>query len=302
MKSKLFVAVVSCIALFACEKDFDIDVASAPPQLIVEAYISNQNPLYSYVILSKSVDYFNPTFQGVPVKNALVTITAGQKQSNNTILWNPLSTVTLREASNPMLPPVLANGVYIDPLVFTNINNALTGTVGRFYRLDITTDNQTYTGITELKTPVALDSVNYGFPFIDDDSARTEKVRITSHYKDPDTLGNTYFYYWRNNENRNRFGWAGLFKSRAPGRDDNSNGDYIRLTHPQGITYKDTITYMLTTVDRNTHSFWDSYLSARNNNGPFATPVVLQNYMSGQNVIGCFMGLSVSEKTIIIKK
>jgi hypothetical protein len=37
------------------------------------------------------------------------------------------------------------------------------------------------------------------------------------------------------------------------------------------------------------------------NNGPFSTPVVLQNYISGENVIGCFMGLSVSEKTIVTR-
>ncbi len=294
---KIFVFIIA-VALLSCEKDFDIDVASTSPKLIVEAYISNQAPQYTYVILGKTVDYFNPVFQSIPVKNAKVSITEGSMVANN-IIWNNASKRDLVELGNPALPTLLANGLYVDPLLVTNPSQALVGKIGKYYRLDILADNNIYTGITNMPDTVKLDSVSYGLPFLNEDNQN--RFRITSHYKDPDTLGNTYFYYWRNNENRNRFGWAGLFKSRAPGRDDTNNGEYIRITHPQGIVVNDTITYMLTSVNRNTHNFWDSYLDARNNNGPFSTPVVLQNYISGNNVIGCFMGLSVSERTIITK-
>ena len=293
----IFVILI-CILLLGCEKDFDIEVGSTAPKLIVEAYISNQSPQYTYVILGKTVDYFNPVFQSIPVKNAQVSITEGSIVANN-IVWNSTTTRNLIELTNPALPRVFANGFYIDPLAITNPSQALVGKVGKYYKLDIVSDNNAYTGITNLPDTVKLDSVSYGFPFINEDN--NLQCRITSNYKDPDTLGNTYFYYWRNNENRNIFGWPGLFKSRAPGRDDIKNGEYIRITHPQGINYNDTITYMLTSVNRNTHNFWDSYNEARNNNGPFSTPVVLQNYISGKNVIGCFMGLSVSERTIITR-
>ncbi len=295
---KKILIIIASVFLLSCEKDFDIDVASTEPKLVVEAYISNQSPLYTYVVLSKSVDYFNPIFQSIPVKNAQVSITEGSA-SNNVITWNAASKRDLTELSNPLLPAALANGLYIDPLAITNPAQALLGKVGKYYRLDVLFENNAYTGITNMPDTVKLDSVTYGLPFVNEDNEN--KFRITNHYKDPDTLGNTFFYYWRNNENRNRFGWAGLFKSRAPGRDDSNNGEYIRITHPQGINYNDTITYMLTSVNRNTHNFWDSYIDARNNNGPFSTPVLLQNYISGNNVIGCFMGLSVSERTIITK-
>jgi Domain of unknown function (DUF4249) len=295
---KKILIIIASVFLLSCEKDFDIDVASTEPKLVVEAYISNQSPLYTYVVLSKSVDYFNPIFQSIPVKNAQVSIIEGSA-SNNVITWNVASKRDLTELSNPLLPAALANGLYIDPLAITNPAQALVGKVGKYYRLDVLYENNAYTGITNMPDTVKLDSVTYGLPFVNEDNEN--KFRITNHYKDPDTLGNTFFYYWRNNENRNRFGWAGLFKSRAPGRDDSNNGEYIRITHPQGINYNDTITYMLTSVNRNTHNFWDSYIDARNNNGPFSTPVVLQNYISGKNVIGCFMGLSVSEKTIITR-
>jgi hypothetical protein len=297
-KMKKILIITCSIFLLSCEKDFDIEVASTAPKLIVEAYISNQAPQYTYVILSKSVDYFNPIFQSIPVKNAQVSITEGSVVANN-IVWNAASKRVLAEVSNPALPTVFANGLYVDPLVITNPAQALVGKVGKYYRLDVLHENNAYTGITNMPDTVKLDSVTYGLPFVNADNEN--KFRITNHYKDPDSLGNTYFYYWRNNENRNRFGWAGLFKSRAPGRDDTNNGEYIKITHPQGINFNDTITYMLTSVNRNTHNFWESYLDARNNNGPFSTPVILQNYISGNNVIGCFMGLSVSERTIITR-
>jgi Domain of unknown function (DUF4249) len=295
---KIIVAIALCIFLLSCEKDFDIEVGTTAPKLVVEAYISNQAPQYTYVILGRTVDYFNPVFQSIPIKNAQVSITEGS-MVNNSINWNAASKRNLIELGNPALPSVFANGLYVDPLLISNPTQALVGKVGKYYRLDVFFENNAYTGITNLPDTVKLDSVTYGSPFVNSDSLN--QFRITSHYKDPDTLGNTFFYYWRNVENKNRFGWAGLFKSRAPGRDDTNNGQYIRITHPQGINYNDTITYMLTAVNRNTHNFWDSYLSARNNNGPFSTPVVLQNYISGENVVGCFMGLSVSERTIITK-
>jgi hypothetical protein len=297
---KILTAITLLTICLSCEKDIDLNLPTAPTQLIVEAYISNQGPEYNYVVLSNSVDYYNPTFQSIPARNAQVNITEGTLQPNNTIAWSPTST-TLTEINNPQAPTNLRNGFYADARILTNPNQALRGTIGKHYRLNIFYNNQNYIGYTNLLQPVLLDSVTYGNEYFDDtDSAY--RVRITAHYKDPDTLGNTQFYYWRNNERRNNIGWAGLIKSRAPGRDDTNNGEYIRLTHPGAIKYNDTITYMLTSVTRNTHSFWDSYITARDNGGPFATPVKMKNYIIGQNVIGCFMGLSVSEKTIITKK
>jgi hypothetical protein len=288
------------IICISCERDIDIDLKTGNPKLIVEAYISNQGPLYTYVVLSRSVDYYNPNFQSLPVKNATVSITEGTQQSNGSIIWDNASTVQLSEINNPLVPPNFRSGFYIDPRILTDSVNALKGKIGKHYRLNITDNNEPFTGYTQLVQPVLLDSMNYGFPFFDTEDS-VEKVRITSNYKDPDTLGNCYFYYWRFKDNRNNFGWAGLRKSGAPGRDDQSNGQYIRITHPQAFMYNDTVTYMLTSVTRQTHNFWASYIDARNNGGPFATPVTIENYIQGKDVLGCFMGLSVSEKTFILR-
>ena len=288
------------IGFTSCERNIDIDLKTGEQKLIVEAYISNQAPIYTYVVLSNSLDYYNPNFQSLPVRNADVSITEGTKLPNGNIVWNNASKVQLIEFNSPLVPANFRSGFYIDPRVVLDSANALKGRPGKQYRLDILYKNEKYTGYTEVTQPVLLDSVNYGYPFIDDDSI--QKVRITSNYKDPDTLGNAYFYYWRFKENRNNFGWAGLRKSGAPGRDDQTNGEYIRLTHPQPFEYNDTINYMLTSVTRQTHVFWDSYIASRNSGGPFSTPVTIKSFIEGKNVLGCFMGLSVSEKTIITRR
>ncbi len=296
---RLSILLLTISFLASCEKDFDIDVKTSEPNLIVEAYINNLYPEYNYVILTKSQDYFAPNFQSAPVSNALVTVTEGI-DNNGVINWSTASRTTLTEINNPLLPANLSRGFYADARLFTAPSTALLATPNRYYRLDISANGQQYSGTTLVPNIVTLDSVKSGFPFVDD--MNINKVRITSHYKDPDTLGNTQFYYWRKNENRNNFGWAGLSKSRAPGRDDDANGTYINLTHPASFDVHDTVTYMLTSVDRNTHSFWNNVETAEQNSGsPFSTPVVIKSYINGRNVIGCFSGYSISAKTFVTK-
>ncbi len=292
--------IIIAYTLIGCEKNIDIELKQAPQQLIVEAYINNELPQYNYVILSRSQDYYQPNFQSLPVSNAQVTITEGSVQ-NSAIVWDVANKTTLTEINSPMLPANIRSGVYFDAKLFTNPAQALKGNIGKYYLLEIIAEGKTYSGITNILQPVVLDSVQYGFPFVDDDNDST-KVRLTTFYKDPDTLGNSQFYFWRNNENRNNFGWGGLSKSRAPGKDEIGNGEKIQLTFPQGFNYNDTIQFFLTSVNRQTYNFWDSYNKARDNNGPFATPVKMLNFITGENVIGCFSGFSISAKEVITKK
>jgi hypothetical protein len=302
MKKLLFIFTVITIIFFitGCEKNIDIELQKAPPQLIVEAYINNENPAYNYVVLSKSQDYYEPNFQSLPVSNAVVTITEGSLQNNN-IVWDVAGKTTLAEVNNNMLPSSVRSGVYFDPRLFVNPSQALQGKIGKYYLLEINTEGKTYTGVTNILQPVILDSIQYGFPFVDDEDDST-KVRLTTFYKDPDTLGNTQFYFWRNNANKNNFGWAGLNKSRAPGKDEVGNGQQLQITFPQGFLYNDTIDFYLTSVNRNTYNFWDSYNKARDNGGPFATPVKMLNFITGDNVIGCFSGFAISPKNVITKR
>jgi hypothetical protein len=291
---------MSLLLLTGCEKEIELDVKPAPIQLVVEGYINNLMPEYNYVLLSRTQNFFTPNFAGTPVRNAIVTITEGNLQADESVVWDPASRTTLRELSLPLLPASFSSGAYFDPRLLTNPSQSLIGRPGKAYLLEIEADGQRYSATTQLLTPVTVDSITGGFPFTEDDSI--PKLRITNHYQDPDSIGNRQQYYWRFRDNRTTFGWGALSRSRAPGRDDLVNGEYIRLTHPQGFLRGDTINYYMASVTAEIWNFWDSYNKVRDNNGPFSTPVNLGSTIKGNDVIGCFSGFSLSTKTIILPR
>jgi hypothetical protein len=301
VQPQLFIAALLaiCLTLISCEKDFDINIKTNKPMLVVEGYINNEMRQYNYVAISRSLDYLSLDFQSAPVSNATVTITEGE-MVNNEYTWNPATKVQLYEANLPGVPDNFKSGVYFDPRLITDSLHALLGTPGKSYLLEIKDGGNNYSAIATLLRPVLIDSLTTGFSFIDEDDNK-RKLRITNHYQDPDTLNNTQLYYYRFSENRNRFGWGALFRNRTPGTDDVTNGQYMDLTYPRGYLVGDTVNYHMASVTRDVYNFWQSFNNARNNNGPFSTPVTLVSNIIGTNVTGCFSGMSLNSKTIIIK-
>lgn len=304
-KSKI-AGVLSCIVLtvlVACERDFDIAIKKNQSSLIVEGYINNEMPLYNYVVLSKSQDVYTPNIQNIPVSGAVVTITEGVLMPDNKYQWDETSTRELKEAHLPQLRNTSTPGFYFDPKLITDSANALRGKPGKHYLLQIETEGKQYSAITALLPPIPIDSLSSGFYYLDDiGDTVIEKARVTVHYKDPDTIGNTQLYFWRHGARRNNFGWGGLGSNEYTiGTDDLVNGQYIHLTQPYGFYKGDTVEYYMASVERKVYNFWDSYNKASSNNGLFSTPVSLRSTISGENVIGCFSGFSISTKSIIMK-
>lgn len=300
LHSFIFAFVFGSITLVSCEKDINIEIKDNHPLLVVEGYINNLMPTYNYVALSRSLDFFSTDFQSTAVSNATVTITEGEFV-NNQYVWNTRSKVQLYEANLPFVPANFRTGVYFDPRLILDPSNALTGKEGKSYLLEISEGGNQYSAIANLLRPVKIDSLTKGFSYVDTEDKNKTKYRITNHYKDPDTLNNTQFYYYRFSENRDNFGWGGLSRTRAFGADDVTNGQQIHLTHPRGFVVRDTVDYYMASVTRDVFNFWDSFSKARNNNGPFSTPVTLNSNIRGSNVTGCFSGLSLDAKTIIIE-
>lgn len=301
VRPQVFIAALSvvCASLTSCVKNMDITLKGNQPLLVVEAYINNEMRDYNYVVLTKSVSYASSDFESVPVTNATVSITEGEKLGNN-YSWNSSSKVQLQAANVPGVPAALTS-IYFDPRLVTDSSNALRGIPGKSYLLEINEGGHNYSAVTTLLPPVQIDSLTTGFSYIDQEDGNKSKVRITNNYQDPDTLNNTELYLYRFSENRNRFGWGGFFKAKYVGTDDVTNGQYMRITGPRGFSVGDTVTYHMASVTRDVYNFWQSFNSAENNEGPFATPVTLVSNIRGENVTGCFSGMSLSSKTIITK-
>lgn len=290
------------LLLTACEKDFDIGIKDNQPQLVVEGYINNEMSQLTYVVLSRSMDYYNPDFQSAAVGSATVTITEGILAVNNSYNWDPVTKVQLFEANLPQVPENFRQGIYFDPRLITDSANALKGKPGKYYLLEIETGGQHYSAITSILQPVPVDSLTCGFSFTDTDDDK-EKARITIHYQDPDTLGNSQLFYWRNVTNRNNFGWGGMRSAwRNYGVDDLTNGEYMHVTQNRAFEIGDSVTYHMASVTRDVYDFWENFTDARNNEGPFSTPVTLLNKIQGENVTGCFSGMSLSSKTVVVYK
>lgn len=300
---KIILGVLVLAVLISCERDFDIPLKNNQPQLIVEAYINNELPLFNYVALGNSQDYYAPGFENVAVTGAMVTITEGTLLANNTYAWNTASKKTLKEVRLPQYSNALLPGIYFDSTLATDETKALKGIPGKHYLLEIETGGKRYTAITALLPIIPIDSLTSGNHYMDtEDDTAVLKARITIHYKDPDTIGNTQLYYYRHTGNSRNFGWGGIgTNSFTPNTDDLVNGQYLHITQGKGFEMKDSVSYYLASVERNVYNFWDSYNKARSNDGPFSTPVKLQNTINGENVIGCFSGFSISSKTIMVK-
>jgi hypothetical protein len=301
---RFFFITALVVSFMSCERNFDIQLEENEPQLVVEAYINNELPLFNYVILGRSQGYYENGFENLPVTGATVSITEGTLTDNNVYSWNQATKKRLKEGKLPQYGNTLLPGVYFDSVLSTNQpNRALKGTPGKHYLLEIESGGKRYSAITQLLPVVPVDSLTSGYHYIDnDDDSTLTKARITVHYQDPDTVGNTQLHYWRHGYDLDVFGWGGLGANRfTPGTDELVNGQYIRLTHSNGFLLKDSVNYFLVSVERKVYNFWDSFNKARSNNGPFSTPVKLLNTIDGDNVIGCFSGFSVSQKSIIVK-
>lgn len=297
---RVYLQILFLLLLTSCERDFFIDLKNGEPQVVVEAYINNELPTSNYVILSHSQNYYDTGFNSLPVTGAYVAVTEGTLQQDGQFQWDLSTKKQMIEMDIPDIPGGAIPGIYMDPLAFSDPAHALTGKPGKHYLLEIETKGKKYTSITFLPQPVVLDSLTYGDYFVD--SIYT-KARLTLYFKDPDTIGNTQLFYWKNKFNHSHsFGWGAFGANRfVPGTDDATNGEYMRITPNNGFTVGDSVNYFLVSVERSVYNFWDSYYKARENGGPFSTPVKLKSNIAGENVVGCFSGLSISEKTVIVK-
>ena len=180
----IVVAIISIVALSACEEVITIDLNTAAPRLAVTAILTDKAEPY-FVKLSKTESFFSSNDSFPPVRNALVTI------SDN--------------AGNSELLKETFPGFYKTA--------TLQGVSGRTYHLTIVTEGNTYEATSYLPYPVKLDSVvsqkitatgpgskesknkYYVRCFFNDPAGSVDFYRIESVVANTDTLASYYQIY-----------------------------------------------------------------------------------------------------------
>ena len=182
------------LALVACEKEITVDLPTTEPKLVVEGTIEPGRP--PIVILTRTQSFFAPTdlasIASIFVNGALITMSDG------------FTTITLDAICSSDLTDeeiILAAAITgLDPdlltlaniCVYTSLNPADTGVIGRTYSLQVIADGKTLTSITTLPAPVALDSAWFKLALQDpgDDTLGFIWGRLS------DPAGSTNQYRW----------------------------------------------------------------------------------------------------------
>lgn len=277
-------SLVLLICFSACEKEIEVSLPPADSEIVVEAHINQLDPFFNYVILSRSVDYFNPNLNVLAVSNAQVFITEGLANGNDTV-WDDANKVQMVEVLPDSIP-----GVYG--------NIALQGKLGHVYKLEIEADGKYIFGVTEIPQLVQLDSLTSSFrvnPVNDKDTG----YFMTIHFNEPAATGNNYRYLFNVGGDTLVFGWGAINDEDGVFNDDIINGVYRSFTFGDRFKFSDTVSFYFASINREAFNFWDSYGEARNNGGPFATPVQLKSTVKGG--IGSFTGKALSRKRLIFK-
>lgn len=177
-------AIISIVALLACEEIIHIDLNTASPRLTVTAILTDQPGPY-LVNLSKTESFFSSNDSFPPVRNAMVTISDDAGNSD----------------------------VLLESVPGTYQTSTLRGINGRTYHLKIVAEGLTYEASSYLPYPVKLDSVvsqkitatgphskegknkYYVICYFDDPAGSADFYRIESEVANTDTLASYYQIY-----------------------------------------------------------------------------------------------------------
>lgn len=275
---KIILLLFGVVTLFSCEEEIEVDIPGNANSLVVEAYINDRYPALNYVILTRSVDYFSAAGGYVPVKDAQVFITEGTVNGADTS-WDVSTRKQLVEVRTDTV-----RGFYMDPA------QQLLGKQNQVYLLEITSDGKSVRGTTSIPALVPLDSMTY--------TRERREATITLHYNEPVAINNNYFIIYRNGSDSTIRTW-GFHTGAFTFSDDFINGEYRRQTLFNKFNAGDTVNLWMSSIDRLSYNFWESFDDANRNGGPFATPVTVESNITGG--IGCFTGMSTDYKRVVIR-
>ena len=168
--------------------------------------------------------------------------------------------------------------------------------MGYVYKLEIWLNNEYYHGVTTIPQIVPVDSLTQKIV----NNGTKPVAFLTVHFNEPQSIGQNYRIFFQYAPQPGFNAWGDIADSNQGFfNDDNANGVYRHVTFTRTFEIGDTLQFFLANMDRTAYNFWDSYENARQNGGPFATPIQLRSNVYGKNVIGSFSGYAVGQKQII---
>ena len=280
----IIIAII-CISFFvSCQKEVHINLASGPPQVVVQGAVETGLP--PYVILTSTIGFFSnitlATLESSFLHGATITVSDG----TNTV---PLREYTIDTGNN--------NKFYIYSVDTANLGNIMIGQVGKFYTLSITYNKVTYTSVTKIPNPKGVDTMWFATPTFQSNKLSDSAMQLFVNYTDPDTPGNYVKYFTRRNSEP--YYPSGLYSDQAvnglhvaniglyAGYDNtiDANGDSLRYFYPG-----DTVYLKWCEIDYGVYNFWNTLDFASSSDGnPFASPINIQTNMSN-GALGVWAG------------
>ncbi len=270
--------------LVSCTEDINLDVVGGDKKIVIEGSIEIGSP--AKVIVTRN----SPISQSIDVNAILVT--NAKVYVSNGILTDTLALTIDTFASFPL--------VYKGSTVL--------GAAHQTYYLTVLADGKTFTSITSIPEPIALDSVWWK-----NEPPRDSLGYAWAHLSEPPGYGNYYKWFAKRGTQDRRFiaPYASTFDdkfingksfdfayNRGTDPNDQAAAPPDKLTEGY-FNITDTIYVKFCTIDYYTCKFYTTYEAALQTNGnPFSSPVSIISNINGGG-LGVWGGFGCTYDTIL---
>lgn len=307
--------ILAAIFLSSCTEDITLDLDDPEAKLVVEGTIESGLP--PFITLTQTVPFYGEInfneLDNYYAHDATVTVSDGSTSVT-------LTEYCLSELSDELASLVAAYlgfaldslgnfpvdiCMYADPGLLTGFP-AIVGVPGRTYTLTINYNDKVYTSSTTIPELVNLDSV---YVKQQPDPLTDSLYILYAMISDPDTLGNYYRYFTK----QNSFPFYAAFSSVTDdlffngktfefsmSRGNAPTSDFDPATN--GYFFSgDTVVLKFCTIDHASYEFFRSLEFDAGSDGPFSSATIVQTNISNGG-LGVWCGYGVTYDTVYISE
>ncbi|MEZ0540644.1 DUF4249 domain-containing protein [Fibrella arboris] len=285
-------SLLTAVALSSCETVIDANIASAPSQLAVDAWLTDQ-PGEQQIRLTQTVNYFN---NATPTPALSASVTVGDNTGRLFSFTDPDQ-----------------DGVYTWKPANAQDTTKL-GVIGRTYGLQIQYQGETYVAVSQMPRIPRIDSLTF---FKDRVTPVSSEEGYRAEFYTNDLAGAADYYYirfYRNGKLQVRtqdiiLAYNGAFRGSA----DTDGLMFIRpirrSINPEKLyALNDSVRVELRTITADGYLFWELLKAQLQNAGLFATPPsnvptnIRNQKTGGQAAVGFFLVSPVRTRTAVVAK